>query len=343
MSNLKAGRQAIDFVKFCYESDRPLLLSGKHGIGKSELIEQAAKELGIAFIVRDLSLMEPPDLIGLPKMSGRTTMYLPPDFLPKGGKGILAFEELNRCERYMRAPCLQLLTSRTLNDYVLPNGWLPAAAINPPDSEYEVLELDPALLSRFTITTLVSDVSEWLDWARDNDVHTGVIEYAENDSTIFDEPHSNPRAWKYVSDFLKTADNSDFPQSILRAAVQGLVGDKRGTAFLSTLKKIAKPLTTESVLASYLKHRAKVKEWVDAGKLDLVEATLLALQKHLQPKADYKSVKEDLKRWGNLAHFLSDLPPDLLRSAKSFFRERKYEFPQVQKTTKPRKAKRRVA
>jgi hypothetical protein len=268
---------------------------------------------------------------------------LPPDFLPTVGKGILVFEELNRCARYMRAPCLQLLTSRTLNDYLLPPGWLPVAAINPPDSDYEVLELDPALLSRFTVATLVPDTCEWLVWARQNGVHSGVIEYAENDSTIFDDPQSNPRAWEYVSDLLKTADKSEYPQSTLRVAVHGLVGNKRGAAFLKTLKKIDKPLTAETVLGSYSKHRTKVQEWVTKGKLDLVESTLLTLEKHLQPKADYQSVKEDQKRWANLARFLADLPPDLLKSAKNFFSERKYEFPLVPKSTKPRKKKRTVA
>lgn len=337
MSNVKAGRQAIDFIKLAFKADLPLLLSGKHGIGKSDLLEQAAKELEIEFICRDLSLMEPTDLVGLPKMNGKTTKYLPPDFLPTGGKGILVFEELNRCERYMRAPCLQLLTSRTLNDYRLPPGWLPVAAINPPDSEYEVLDLDSALLSRFTVATLVPDTCEWLTWARQSGVHPGVIEYAESDSTIFDDPQSNPRAWKYVSDLLKTADKSDYPQSTLRIAVHGLVGNKRGTAFLKTLKKIDKPLTTETVLASYLKHRAKVQEWVEKGKLDLVESTLLTLEKHLQPKADYQSVKADQKRWDNLARFLADLPPDLLQSAKGFFKEREYEFPRMRKAVKKRR------
>jgi MoxR-like ATPase len=98
-----------------------------HGVGKSELIETAAEEIGIKAIVRDLSLMEPPDLVGLPRAAGKTTVFLPPKFLPTRGKGFLVFEELNRCEPYMRAPCLQLLTARKLNDYDLPEGWLAGA------------------------------------------------------------------------------------------------------------------------------------------------------------------------------------------------------------------------
>src|SRR6516165_2940992 len=146
---LAAGRPVISLAKICYEANQPVLLEGRHGVGKSELLAQAAAELGVDFIVRDLSLMEPPDLIGLPRRDGRVTRYSPPSFLPTAGAGLLAFEELNRCPPYMRAPALQLLTARTLNDYILPRGWLPVAAINPPEDGYEADDLDPALLSRF--------------------------------------------------------------------------------------------------------------------------------------------------------------------------------------------------
>jgi MoxR-like ATPase len=121
--------------------------------------------------------MEPPDLVGLPKLDGSVTRFLPPSFLPTGGKGLLVFEELNRCPTYMRAPCLQLLTARTLNDYELPAGWLPVAAINPPDQGYEAEELDPALRSRFVQAVVEPDREEWLAWARTVGTHAAVLAY----------------------------------------------------------------------------------------------------------------------------------------------------------------------
>jgi MoxR-like ATPase len=155
MTTIKIGKPLIDLLKLCYMGNRPVLLSGRHGIGKSESLEAAAAEMTISCISRDLSLMEPPDLIGMPRVAKDVTRYSPPAFLPTTGKGILVFEELNRCPSYMRAPCLQLLTARQLNDYTLPPGWLPVAAINPPETDYEVSELDPALLSRFVQINVV--------------------------------------------------------------------------------------------------------------------------------------------------------------------------------------------
>ena len=221
MEKIKAGKPLIEFVKLCYAANMPPLLCGNHGVGKSELLRHAAAELGIAFISRDLSLMEPPDLIGLPKMNGTTTMYLPPAFLPTGGKGILVFEELNRCERYMRAPTLQLLTDRSLNDYRLPTGWLPAAAINPPDKDYEVFDLDAAVLSRFAQGMVIPDQQGWIEWAQQNSIHPAVVEYVGSDDSIFDHTQSNPRAWKYVSDLSLAAENDHTPAQLRRGYRRG--------------------------------------------------------------------------------------------------------------------------
>src|SRR5262249_34869085 len=130
---------------------------------------------------------EPPDLVGMPKLDGSSTRYLPPAFLPTTGKGLLVFEELNRCPNYMRAPCLQLLTARTLNDYVLPPGWLPCAAINPAGEEYDVQDLDPALLSRFVVLGVRADREEWLAWAEAHNLHDDVVRYVGSDGKIFDD------------------------------------------------------------------------------------------------------------------------------------------------------------
>src|SRR5262249_37155117 len=158
-------------IKLCYRADTPLLLVGRHGIGKSEILKQAAQELRVEYLDRDLSLMEPPDLLGLPRFKGGATRYASPAWLPATGRGLITFEELNRCAGYMRTPCLQLLTARSLNDYRLPLGWLPCACINPAESEYETEVLDPALRSRFVEVPVVADPGEWLSWAEVQGVH----------------------------------------------------------------------------------------------------------------------------------------------------------------------------
>jgi MoxR-like ATPase len=327
MQQVKAGRPAIEIGKLCYHANRPFLLIGHYGIGKSAMVEDMAAQLGIGFISCDLSLMEPPDLVGLPKPEEERTTYLPPKFLPTDGAGILIFEELNRCAQYMRSPCLQLLTARRLNDYQLPHRWLPVAAINPPAAGFDVADLDQALLSRFVQVNLVPDRDEWLHWARQNGIHAAVIRYVDSDPSVFDQPESNPRAWSYVSDLLRAAEERAVDSFSLETAIVGVVGTTRGEAFLRTLADSERPPSAETILDAYCQSRRQFLVWHDRGRTDLWQATLLAIMKYLQPEDDFAGVRRDRERWANLRAFLYDLPPDLLAQGKDFFAERGYEFP----------------
>jgi MoxR-like ATPase len=327
MMRVKVGRPLIELVKLCYEAGRPPLLVGRPGAGKSEILKAAADELKIAFLSRDLSLMEPTDLVGLPRLRGGVTRYFPPAFLPTRGKGLLVFEELNRCPAYMRAPCLQLLTARCLNDYTLPTSWLPAAAINPAGEDYDVSDLGAALCSRFVQVEVEPDSEEWLAWARAHGVHSGVTDYVAADPSALSGPGGSPRAWAYVSDVLQAAERARPGRDSLLAAVAGLVGDKRAAAFLRFLDERVRPLTADEVLASYPSHRPQLRRWARAGQLDLVRGSLLAVQKSLQSRHNYDAVKARRASWASLAAFLRDLPGDLREQAEAFFSERGYSLP----------------
>lgn len=278
--------------------------------------------------------MEPTDLIGLPKTAGNRTVYAPPTFLPTDGAGIWILEELNRCERYMLAPCLQLLTARCLNDYKLPEKWLPMAAVNPTNEGYDVNDLDPAILSRFTVIRVVPDHATWLAWAKDNQIHEEVMRYVASDHSIFDHPGSDPRSWCAVSNIVKAAEQNNTPASALRTVIAGKVGIERASAFLASLTNDARPLAVAEVLDTYGRHREQLQGWVRDGRLDLAGYTLMALLKHVQPHEEYQGVFDDKKRWRNLQFFLYDLPGDLHDKARAYFRDRNYEFPK-----KPRPSK----
>jgi hypothetical protein len=315
VKTVKAGRELVDLINLCYQADRPPLLVGRHGVGKSEILAQAARELGIGFIVRDLSLMEPPDLIGLPKMDGRVTRYAPPAFLPTEGRGLLVFEELNRCPQYMRGPTLQLLTARTLNDYRLPEGWLPAAAVNPADGAYEVDELDPALVSRFVRVNVEASPKEWLAWAKAQGVHPDVLAYVEADPSVFDGGQSNPRAWKYASDLLHV---SGAVKRTLETALAGTLGAERAAAFREFRKGGELPPEARDLLADYGRHRAKVVAWVEKGSTDVLACLATKVQGLLQSRQEFERVQRSKACWEGLRDFLEDLPADLARQVRDF-------------------------
>jgi hypothetical protein len=327
MMRVKVGKPLLELISLCYAAGTPPLLVGHRGIGKSEALKDAADQLGIGWISVDLSPLEPPDLMGLPQFEDGATHYRPPAFLPTGGRGLLVLEELNRCSPPMRAPCLQLLTARCLNGYRFPPGWLVAASINPEAEGYEVFELDPALLDRFVIIHVEPDRQEWLNWASRNGVHPVVIDYARSDSEIFNDPKSSPRGWKAVSDLLYAAAKLKSSSETLRAAVIGKVGETRGAAFLAFFQRRVRPLTADEVLSAYVDHRVQLQEWVNAGKLDLVRGTLMAVEKFLQSRRKYEEARNNSASWKHLAAFIEDLPGDLREEMKGFFAERDYLLP----------------
>lgn len=315
---IKAGPEVIDLIVLAHRSNQPPLLEGAHGVGKSQLIEQAARKLGIDFIVRDLSLMEPPDLIGLPTQKNGKTVYSPPDFLPSGGRGILVFEELNRSEKYMMSPCLQLLTARCLNDYRLPDGWLPAAAINPAGEGYDTRELDPALLSRFMRMEVVADMPSWLKWAGGNGIHPTVQQYVGMVPNVFEG--SNPRSWAYVSNVLHAheAGGGDDRRTLV-AAISGLVGEVHAKSFAKIYRGGSGEDTpsAESVLRRYPSIRATLAGWVKAKQTDLLGGVAHGVQVALQNSDLCAEISKSKTMRRNLEDFAKDLPADLGRKVRT--------------------------
>lgn len=319
---VEAGAPTVQQIKLAYAAGLPILLHGRHGVGKSELFRTAANELGIEVVVCDLSLMEPPDLIGIPRVdSDGRTRYAPPAFLPAGGKGLLVFEELNRAPKYVTAPCLQLLTARRLNDYRLPDEWIACAAVNDRDDGYQVEELDAALLSRFVQVKLEPSQKEWLDWARRTGVHPKVVGFVGADPNIFSDPLSNPRAWTYVARVLEAADSGPYMPEGLMVAVAGLVGATWAAAFVAYMGSES-PLEADKIIEGYESYRAVVRGWRKDSRLDLQEATWLNVQRRLQQQAAFEAVVANDKRRRNAERFIGDLAPDLRTAAREWLEER---------------------
>lgn len=308
---VRAGKEVVNALRLAFAAKRSVVLESRHGIGKSQLIEQAAKELGIDCIVRDLSLMEPPDLIGLPVNINGRTKYSPPSFLPDSGKGLLVFEELNRSEKYMMAPCLQLLTARTLNDYKLPDGWLCVAAINPASEGYDVNTLDPALLSRFIRIQIEPDVKSWIEWGTKSGIHPAILRYVSTTPNIFDSEFSSPRSFAYASDVLKAYEQSGVDdENLLVTSIAGLLGDSLAIALIQSMLN-EELFSPDQILESYEKCRTTILHWVRTRKMDSINACIHGVQVRLQSGDVAARVASMATLSRNLDTFIKDVPPDL--------------------------------
>lgn len=325
------GPAVIDLLALAYRADIPALLIGAHGLGKSEVTAAAAASLGIDCISRDLSLMEPPDLVGLPKIletaGGGVTTFLPPAFLPRktGRGGFLLLEEINRAPRYMQACCLELLTSRQLNGYVLPKGWLPVACINPKVEGYAVDLLDAALMSRFMQINVCASVDSWTAWAASNGIDAHVIEYVATVPDALDESKggSSPRSWTYASRTLQAAGAELLERSpdTIVTALNGLVGPVHTTALLRLVYGTEVALKPADLVTDWPSAKATMKRWRKHGRLDLLAASMRAVLQWLRPDGVAQQVRDDPTLLAAVRGFFKLLPGDLAEQATAWLLE----------------------
>jgi hypothetical protein len=134
-----------------------LFLEGQAGIGKTEIVRQAAKDLGVRPIVVCLAAMEAADFSGLPQIDKQgETKYARPNWLPDG-PAIVFFDEVNRAAVDTLQPLLQVLQDREINGHKVHPDTLFIMAGNPAGGEYNTQELDPALKDRSAILKVEPD------------------------------------------------------------------------------------------------------------------------------------------------------------------------------------------
>lgn len=214
------GPRVVEVLDLAYRARRPVLLEGPTGIGKSQIVTEFARARGLSVVVLDLSLLEPPDLVGLPVIKEGRTHYASPAELPSNGCGVVMLEELNRAEIPVMQPALQLLSARRLHAYELPEGWTCVAAVNPEDGDYQVNRLDPALRSRFLQLSVCADRDTWLGWATRANIHPVIASLVRDHADVFEQ--ASPRSWTYASDLLhELAPEERADSELLRAAFRG--------------------------------------------------------------------------------------------------------------------------
>ncbi len=308
------GPRLERIVEVAYRARRPVLLSGPTGVGKSEIIRRVAGTLGVDVTVLDLSLLEPPDLVGLPVVVDGRTQYALPSILPREGNGILLLEELNRAERYIQQPALQLLSARRLHEYELPEGWMCIATVNPQTAEYHVTALDKALRARFLEVNVRADRASWLAWATMQSLHPGILAMAQTHERMLDDVP--PRTWTYASQLLSAFTKEELTDgTLLRDALGGYLP----AAWVETLLasqgswggKIG--LDVRALLSSYTAGSDLAKEvrgYKEQGQTDRIDEIVTRLAPLLAgPEAGVLAAQKNLTL-ASFEAFIADLPGD---------------------------------
>ena len=154
-------------------ADQNIMIAGKHGIGKSVIIKKFFEAKGKKVVTMFCSqAADPGDIIGLPRYnedSGKTEFALPWWFPTDNTPVVLFLDELNRARPEILQVVMDLTLNRKLAGKELPAGSQVISAINEGD-EYQLTDLDPALVSRFNLYNFVPTPQDWIRWATRNGI-----------------------------------------------------------------------------------------------------------------------------------------------------------------------------
>lgn len=187
---LMAGKRISDFISaMITNNDRevalgrvpvPLCIWGPHGLGKTSSVIAYAKKHGWDFAsIAPAQFNEMGDFHGLPMQvpdevkGGVKTVFVPPEWVPrpafdkngKPKKGILLVDDFNRADPMILKGLMQFMQDGGLFSWKLPQGWQIICTANPENGDYQVSNLDGAMLTRMNHVTMQWDRDSWNAWA----------------------------------------------------------------------------------------------------------------------------------------------------------------------------------
>ncbi len=209
-------RQAKKLVQ-CMAHEQSFLLLSPPGVGKSEMVYQAAAEAGLPCRSLLGTQIAPEDVSGVPKIVGERSVFCPPRLLlPEIAQTFCLFlDELPACAPDVQKAFYSLLLERRLGEHALPAGTWVVAAGNRQTDRALVRAMSSALVNRVTILNLRVDADEWQDWARRSGIRADIRSYISfmPDALMREvpqepQPFSTPRAWALLSQALDMAEQS---------------------------------------------------------------------------------------------------------------------------------------
>jgi MoxR-like ATPase len=222
----------------------PIFIFGAPGIGKTQIVGQAAEEMGVPMLPLDLQFMAPEDFIGIPKnvdivepdvekfketgerkyLGTGVTRSNPPigtklplNNGPEDKGGIMFLDEFNRADKIVLNSLMQFVQQGRIDDYNLPSKWIIVAAGNRP-SEADVTDFDFALADRFVIVNYEPQVKDWAEWAKTKGkVLPEVIDFVQRNEELFHfldteketKKFPTPRSWTSAAKTLQAEINDE--------------------------------------------------------------------------------------------------------------------------------------
>lgn len=210
------------------QRQRPVLLMGPPGVGKTAIMEQIAQELGVGIVSYSMTHHTRQSALGLPFITRKTyggkeydvseytmseiiaTVH---DMIEEGGikEGILFLDEINCVSETLTPVMLQFLQYKVFGRHRVPDGWIVVTAGNPPEYNNSVRQFDIVTLDRLKRINVEPELEVWKEYAYRSGVHPAVITYLELkkddfynvETTVDGKNFVTARGWSDLSDMIR--------------------------------------------------------------------------------------------------------------------------------------------
>lgn len=237
-------KQLKRFLMSAFAARENVLIKGRPGVGKSDIVAAAAKDAGCELIISHPVVSDPVDYKGMPHIyEGKA------DFIPFGElrriidakvPTVFFLDDLGQASPSVQSACMQLLLARRINEFKVSDQVTFVAATNRREDKANVNGILEPVKSRFaSIVELNVNSDDWCEWAARNEVPHELISFIRFRPDLIDKDivaskdivnSPSPRTLAALGRIHKLVDHE-----IRYEAYSGAVGEAFATEYIAFL------------------------------------------------------------------------------------------------------------
>lgn len=312
-----AGEYQIPAIR-----QRPVLLMGPPGIGKTQIMEQIARELKIGLVAYTITHHTRQSAVGLPfireeEFEGEkysVTEYTMSEIIASvhrkirdaGQKeGILFIDEINCVSETLAPTMLQFLQCKTFGNQAVPEGWLIVAAGNPPEYNKSVRDFDMVTLDRVRYMNVEADFKVWKEYARAQHVHGAILSYLELRPKNFYRVEADvdgmqfvtARGWEDLSNLMEVYEEMKLPidETIVHEFLHHDEVAEDAAAYFDLYRKYQDDYGIPEILAGRVRSEIYARIYAAAfdERLSVVNLLLDGMAAHFKKVAEEKYLTDE--------------------------------------------------